>query len=139
MIHVLKLLNSELHPALLLLLLALTGCSDQSGHPAVGQAPEGAALPAAASASRGRELISIYGCGSCHRIPGINAADGNVGPPLVHIRSRGYLGGIVPNSFENMVLWLTETQRIAPESAMPDLGLSNDEARDIAAYLYQMD
>lgn len=139
MIPILRALNNSACLVFLLVALNLSGCGDQAGHPAVGTASDPASAATAGGAARGRELIGRYGCGSCHRIPGLNAADGNVGPPLVHMKSRGYLGGIVPNNFENMVLWLTETQRIAPESAMPDLGLSDDEARDIAAYLYQMD
>lgn len=31
-------------------------------------------------ANSGHELISDYGCGSCHSIPGIAGANGNVGP-----------------------------------------------------------
>lgn len=85
----------------------------------------------------GEKLIHDLGCGSCHHIPGISGADGEVGPPLKNIEKRAYLAGIVPNSFDNLVVWLTETQRIAPESAMPDLGLSEAEAKHIAAYLYE--
>jgi cytochrome c1 len=34
-----------------------------------------------------------------------------------------------------MVRWLQAPQKLKPGSAMPDLGLSERDARDIAAYL----
>jgi cytochrome c2 len=45
------------------------------------------------------------------------------------------LGGVLPNSPENMVRWLRAPQQFAPLSAMPDLGVTERDARDIAAYL----
>lgn len=87
---------------------------------------------------RGAALIRHYGCGSCHHIPGIPSADGNVGPPLDAIASRAYLGGVLPNHFDSMVSWLLAPQEIDPRSAMPDVGLNEQEARDIATYLYTL-
>lgn len=121
-------LTESLGLILLVTSLAMAGCDTRT---------ESVAGPGNPDA--GERLILSYGCDSCHRIPGIPGADGEVGPPLENIRERAYLAGIVPNSFDNMVLWLVETQRIAPGSAMPNLGLSASEAEDIAAYLYQLD
>ena len=87
------------------------------------------------SAARGQALITRLGCGSCHVIPGIEDADGMVGPPLDHIASRGYLAGMLRNTPDNMVTWLRHPQQIVPGNAMPDLGLSEADGRDIAAYL----
>jgi cytochrome c1 len=58
-----------------------------------------------------------------------------VGPPLKGIASRVMLGGVLPNSPANMVLWLRAPQQVAPLTAMPDLGVTERDARDIAAYL----
>ena len=66
-------------------------------------------------------------------------AKGRVGPPLEKIARRAYLAGILPNTYDNMVLWLQAPQKVAPGSAMPDTGLSRAEAEDIAAYLYALD
>ena len=75
---------------------------------------------------------------SCHTIPAVTQARGQVGPPLAGIARRAYLGGILPNTPENMVLWLRHPQKVDPKSAMPDLGVSEPEARDMAAYLYTL-
>jgi cytochrome c2 len=42
---------------------------------------------------------------------------------------------VLPNSPENMARWLREPQRYAPLTAMPDLGVTERDARDMAAYL----
>jgi len=84
----------------------------------------------------GQRLIEHYGCAACHRIEGIAHADSNVGPSLTNIRQAGYVGGVLPNSAENLARWIMDPRDVSPRTAMPDLGVSRDEARDIAAYLY---
>lgn len=88
---------------------------------------------------QGRAHIERVGCGSCHRIPGIASARGEVGPPLEGLSKRAYLAGVLPNTFDNMVLWIAEPQTVAPGSAMPSVGLTDAEAVDAAAYLYTLD
>jgi cytochrome c1 len=61
-----------------------------------------------------------------------------VGPPLDRVGTRQYLGGVILNSPENMVQWLRAPQAISPQTAMPDLGVTERDARDIAAYLYTL-
>jgi cytochrome c2 len=87
------------------------------------------------SAKRGAQAINQYACVTCHEIPGIVGANAPVGPPLGGVGSRLMLGGVLPNSPENMVRWLRDPQKFAPLTAMPDLGLTQRDARDIAAYL----
>lgn len=114
------------------LLGLLVGCGD----PPEPLAPfaEANEVPGA-DISRGRELIAAYGCVSCHAIPGINGPAARVGPPLGQVAKRAYLGGVLPNTPDNLVRWLRDPPAIAPNTAMPNVGLSADEARDIAAYL----
>jgi cytochrome c2 len=81
-------------------------------------------------------LIEAYGCGACHTISGITGADAHVGPSLVHLSQRATIAGVLPNTPENLVRWLMSPQQIAPGTIMPDLGVGEPEARDIAAYLY---
>ena len=88
-----------------------------------------------ASPRRGRKLIESYGCGSCHTIPGIPSAHGLVGPPLMWMVRRTMIAGELPNSPENLVRWIKDPKKVEPGTAMPDLGLSDQEARDVAAYL----
>jgi cytochrome c2 len=84
----------------------------------------------------GRQLIARYGCAACHEIKGIAHADSKVGPSLTEMRERGYVAGVVPNSAANLIKWIQHPRDIDPKSAMPDLGVSGPEARDMAAYLY---
>ena len=87
----------------------------------------------------GAELIERAGCGTCHMIPGIDGADGLVGPPLIHWSRRTYIAGLLRNTPSNMIVWLMAPQDIVPNNAMPDLGLNEEQARDITAYLYTID
>lgn len=84
---------------------------------------------------RGKQLIVGYGCGSCHTIPGIYRARGVVGPPLFFFSRRTMIAGELPNNPENLARWIKDPKAVEPGTAMPDLGLSDEQARDIAAYL----
>ena len=94
-----------------------------------------ASPPAAPDPARGRTALHQYACPTCHEIPGIVGAVNEVGPPLKGIASRRYLAGVLPNTNENMVAWLRDPKAIAPGSAMPDLGVTERDARDMAAFL----
>jgi cytochrome c1 len=76
------------------------------------------------------------GCGACHHIPGIPGAEGLVAPPLDNIAQRGILAGELANTPENMVRWIRDPQAIEPATAMPNLHIDEQSARDIVAYLY---
>jgi cytochrome c oxidase assembly factor CtaG/cytochrome c2 len=87
---------------------------------------------------RGTNAIAKYGCGSCHTIPGIDNAAATVGPPLTRIAVRHYLGGHLVNTPDNMMKWIEHPQAVDPKNAMPELGVTQQDARDIAAYLYTL-
>jgi putative membrane protein len=91
-----------------------------------------------ASVDRGRVAISRYGCGSCHTIPGITGAQGLVGPPLSQIASRVYIGGVLSNEPDNMIKWIENPPGVDAKTAMPNMGVTPRDARDIAAYLYTL-
>lgn len=80
-----------------------------------------------------------YGCGSCHVIPGVSGARGTVGPSLAGLRNRAYVAGVLPNQPASLVRWLMDPTVHAPQTAMPDLGVTESEARDMAAYLYTLE
>lgn len=86
----------------------------------------------------GAVAIGQYGCGSCHRIPGINGADGMVGATLANLSRRSILAGQLPNNPDNLIAWIEHPQQMEPGVGMPDLGVSETDARDIAAYLYSL-
>lgn len=86
--------------------------------------------------SRALPIMRRFGCAGCHTIPGVPGADGQVGGSLADLRKRVYIAGAVNNSADNLVRWIVSPQAFAPHTAMPAPGLSEQEARDVAAYLY---
>jgi cytochrome c2 len=104
--------------AVLVLCLALGACSREN--------PE---------AERGRLLLRQFGCGACHEIPGVAAADGKVGPPLAGIARRVYLAGVLPNTPQNMIAFIRAPEKADPRTTMPNLGVTDAHARDMTAYL----
>jgi cytochrome c2 len=89
--------------------------------------------------SNGKRLIAEVGCGACHEIPGVRGARGVVGPPLSGFARRSFVGGEVPNTTDNLIRWLQDPRSIEAKTAMPALGLSASQARDVAAFLYTLD
>ncbi|WP_137389572.1 c-type cytochrome [Rhodoligotrophos defluvii] len=112
----------------LLLIVALAGCGEEAG------APE---LRVRGDPEAGAAAIRSHGCGICHTIPGIAGADATVGPPLVHYDERAYVAGVLPNTPRDLIRWIVDPPAVDPRTAMPELGVSEEEARDIAAYLYR--
>lgn len=88
---------------------------------------------------RGKAAIERYGCGSCHVIPGVKQARGRVGPQLNDFSNQIYIAGLLANVPDNLIAWLRDPQAVNPGTAMPNLEVSEEEARDIAAYLYTLD
>lgn len=87
---------------------------------------------------QGKIAAQAYGCSSCHTIPGIHGANGRVGPPLNMIGERSFVGGVVANTPDNMIHWIQNAPSIDPKTAMPNVGVTEHDARDIAAYLYTL-
>jgi cytochrome c len=86
----------------------------------------------------GPHLLRQYGCAGCHAIPGVKHADGWVGPPLENWSGRGYIAGRIPNTPENLITWIQNPQAIDPENVMPNMGVVEQDARDMAAYLFTL-
>jgi cytochrome c2 len=89
-------------------------------------------------ATRGRMAIKTYGCGACHAISGIPGARGQVGPPLDGFAGRASTAGKLANTPDNLVGWIRSPQSLEPGGIMPDMGVTEADARDIAAYLYRL-
>ena len=92
-----------------------------------------------ADAERGRDALVRHECGVCHVIPGLPDAIGKVGPALDHYSRRSYVAGKFPNEPETLVRWIIDAPAMAPQTAMPAIAMSEQEARDMAAYLYESD
>jgi cytochrome c len=89
-------------------------------------------------ASRGPAAIQRYGCSTCHTVPGVSGANGLVGPPLSQVGSRVYLAGRLRNTPDNMIRWIRDPQGVDDKTAMPNLGVTEIDARDITSYLYTL-
>lgn len=108
--------------------IALAGCDaamppkvDQSGDPA-----------------KGRAVIASVGCGACHEIPGVPGAAGIVGPSLDAFARRPLIAGVHVNEPQVLVSWVRDAPQLSPETAMPAMPITEQEARDVAAYLYTL-
>ncbi|WP_223265002.1 c-type cytochrome [Achromobacter spanius] len=127
-------------PPLILLgaaaLSLLAACGDE--RPPLAQNLSADALPSTANAARGRQLVSNHGCLACHSVPTVRGPASAVGPPLDNLGRQAYLTGLLPNTPANLVRWLMDPPAINPRTAMPNVGLSQAESQDIAAFLLSL-
>jgi cytochrome c1 len=113
--------------SLFLLPIILASCSLRPNEVATGGDPVA-----------GREDLYRLGCGSCHTIPGVVGAHGKVGPSLERVADHNYIAGQLPNQPPNLEQWIQHPHSIHPDTLMPELGLTDTQSRDIAAYLYSL-
>jgi cytochrome c2 len=90
------------------------------------------------NARTGRDDIRKYGCYACHTIDGVPGAHGLVGPPLDGIGNREFIAGELPNTPENIMRWIQHPRQVEPHTVMPEMGVTEQDSRDIAAYLYTL-
>ena len=109
-------------------LLALTGCGKS--------AAQAAAALTGGDPERGAAALARYGCGSCHTIRGVSGARGRVGPPLSGMAGHSYVAGMLENSPGNLRYWIQHPRAVNPKTAMPELGVTDQDATDISAYIY---
>jgi mono/diheme cytochrome c family protein len=114
----------------LVVALALVACSEA-------EVPAHLAIPGA-DPDRGRALIAAKGCGTCHFVQGVEGADGRVAPRLENFASRTLIAGTVPNVPRFLVPWLMDPPALKARTAMPNLGIGQADAMDIASYLYTL-
>ncbi|VAX25505.1 hypothetical protein MNBD_NITROSPINAE02-1184 [hydrothermal vent metagenome] len=75
--------------------------------------------------ANGKELFEdTYGCLACHSVGG---EGGNIGPPLDR-------AGFMSNA-DWLYRWVKNPQGLAPHTKMPSLGLSDEDAMAVVAYL----
>lgn len=117
--------------AALALVILVSACNDHRDAEWAAEMTGGAPL-------RGKEAIRSYGCMSCHSIPGVAGANRLVGPPLDGIASRSYIAGVLSNTPDHMIEWLRNPPGIDSKTAMPNMHVTERDARDIAAYLYTL-
>ena len=90
-----------------------------------------------ADATSGKAAIEQVGCGSCHIIPGVAWPQGKVGPELDGLAERALIAGKLPNRPDVLAVYIRNAPALVPGSGMPAMPVSETQARDIAAYLYE--
>jgi mono/diheme cytochrome c family protein len=106
-----------------------------SDAPACGRDSAPASASMTANVERGQRALHQHACSACHIIPGVTGSSVHVGPSLEGVGGRTLIAGTLPNTPENLALWIRETQKQKPGTAMPQLGVAEQDARDMAAYL----
>lgn len=123
-----------------LILIALTmacasgGCADLTGR----EVRLASQLTDGGNAIAGRADIVRYGCATCHTVSGVPEARGLIGPPLDGIASRSFIAGVLPNTPDNLMRWVAHPREISPHTLMPEMGVGEQDSRDLAAYLYTL-
>jgi cytochrome c len=112
----------------LVAITALTGCSDEKG--------KQSRLLAGADPHRGKTALTTYGCVACHTVPGVRGSNSLTAPPLIGISQRSYLAGMLENTPANLRLWIQHPRQVNPHTAMPEQGVTDQDASDMVAYLY---
>lgn len=101
------------------------------------------AIPLAALSCQGaagehesaRQAIAAHGCTTCHEVPGVEGFGGRTGPPLTDMARQAYVAGVVAKTPEALAAFIRDPQAVDPRSAMPDLGIGEEEAEAIARFL----
>jgi len=106
--------------------------------PSRGDVERAERLTGGGNARSGRTEIRKYGCNTCHDIAGVPGARGLVGPSLDGVGQRYYLAGELPNTPSNLMLWIEHPRQVEPHTVMPEMGVTEQDGRDIAAYLYTL-
>lgn len=87
----------------------------------------------------GKAALMSYACVTCHVVPGVQGVQSYVGPPLDAWAQRRFIAGTLTNEPDNLIRWIMDPQSVEPGTAMPNVGVDRDTARDIAAYLYTLE
>jgi cytochrome c2 len=118
-----------------LLLLTLAVACSRAETPAPPPPPAAAQL-VAGDPERGRALVPQYACNACHIIPGTTGPQGSLAPTLAGLASRPTISyGAVQNTPANLRQFIQNPSSLNPQSAMPPIGLPDNDAQDITAFL----
>jgi mono/diheme cytochrome c family protein len=96
------------------------------------------ALPVEPTPASSKIMLQQYSCHGCHEIEGVVGPKTRVGPPLRDWAQRGYIAGVLPNTEPNLVRFIRDPHAVAPATLMPDLGVPESHARQMAAYLMSL-
>lgn len=123
-------------PTLPAVLLAALACVQAGAQVAENPAP---ASETRLLIERGKALLGQYQCGACHAIPEVPIARGPVAQPLEAWGQRSYIAGRLPNTPAMLAQWIMAPQALVPGTAMPSMGVSAEDARAMAAFLFSLE
>jgi cytochrome c oxidase subunit 2 len=88
----------------------------------------------------GRELFRSLACAGCHTVQNLTAGRFPGAPPLDGVASRPSIAGGVltmtdENRRDNFRRWIANPPAVKPGTAMPSLGLSEQQVNDITEFL----
>jgi cytochrome c oxidase subunit 2 len=88
-------------------------------------------------AQQGKTIFTQSTCVGCHSITGISA--GHIGPDLTHFASRKkFAGSLMESTPENLAKWIENPEHMKPGALMPNLGMTGDQSKALAAYLLSL-
>lgn len=88
-------------------------------------------------AQQGKTIFTQSTCVGCHSITGLSA--GHIGPDLTHFASRKkFAGSLMESTPENLAKWIENPEHMKPGALMPNLGMTGDQSKALAAYLLSL-
>jgi cytochrome c oxidase subunit 2 len=88
-------------------------------------------------AQQGKDFFGKSACVGCHTIAGVSA--GQIGPDLTHFASRHtFAGSLMQATPENVAKWIENPGGMKPGALMPNLGITGDQSKALAAYLLSL-
>ena len=91
-----------------------------------------------AESPRGRRLVMQSGCAACHTFPDVKWPRGRLGPSLENFGAQGLIAGRLPNQPGVLMQFVRNAPALVPGTAMPAFPMSDQDARDVTAYLLQL-
>ncbi|MES2841328.1 MAG: c-type cytochrome [Pseudomonadota bacterium] len=88
-----------------------------------------------ADAAKGRLLVTEKGCVACHTFPDVKWPRGGLGPSLHDFARQGLIAGRLPNQPGVLMQFVRNAPGLVPGTAMPAITMTDQEARDVTAYL----
>ncbi|AWN22770.1 cytochrome c oxidase subunit II [Deinococcus irradiatisoli] len=101
----------------------------------LGDQAQQATLSGQGDAAQGAAVFARQGCGECHQLRGLGA-HGQVGPDLTHFASRTLMaGGVLSTAPADVTRWLKNPDAAKPGTRMPNFHLSDEQLRQLTAFL----
>ena len=100
------------------------------------------AEPTVSLAEQGRQLFVDRGCVACHVVSSVPEAVGTSGPALDGFGDPSkwpLIAGVLGNTPENVRRWILDPVRFKPDTAMVNMGLSEEDAEAIVAFLQTLE